>query len=224
MIAPKIKICGVTRPGDAAHAAAAGADFVGLNFWPRSKRYLPVDRAPEVAAAARVSRVTDVTGAGPRVVGVFVNASLDDIVAAARRVPLDIVQLHGDETPADAAAVTAATGLSVWKALAATAASLLDDWLRDVASEAILLDAPSAGYGGSGTAFDWSLARAARQRLAARQLVLAGGLTPDNVAAAIAAVEPWAVDVASGVESAPGIKDPAKITAFITSGRTVARS
>jgi phosphoribosylanthranilate isomerase len=207
--APKVKICGVTRPDDAAHIAAAGADFLGLNFWPRSKRYLSPSRASLVAAAARPARSV-------QIVGVFVNAALDEIVSLARDIPLDVVQLHGDESPDTVAAVAAATHLPVWKAVAATAPELarLDAWPVD----ALLLDAPSSGYGGSGASFDWSLARTARDRTT-RKLVLAGGLNADNIAAAIAAVEPWAVDVASGVEAAPGIKDALKVTAFLCAVR-----
>jgi phosphoribosylanthranilate isomerase len=211
----RIKICGVTLADDAARVAAAGADFLGLNFWPGSKRYLAPDRAPAIAAAAR--------GAGRiAVVGVFVNAALADITALAGAVALDVIQLHGDESPDAARAVAAATGRPVWKALAAGAAGALaqlDAWPVD----AILLDAPAAGRGGSGQVFDWQLARDARRAHPALRLVLAGGLGPDNVAAAIAAVAPWAVDVASGVESAPGVKDPAKLAAFLAAARGAGR-
>jgi phosphoribosylanthranilate isomerase len=207
----KIKICGVTRVDDAAMVAAAGVDFVGLNFWPSSKRYLQVDRAPAVAEAARGGGVVGV-------VGVFVNARLDDIVALARTLSLDAVQLHGDETPQDAAAVAHQTGCAVWKAVAVGRRSdldRLDTWSLD----AILLDTPTTGRGGSGKVFDWKLARDARRAYPTRRFVLAGGLSPDNVRAAIDAVSPWAVDVASGIESAPGIKDRAKLAAFLTSVR-----
>lgn len=203
----KIKICGVTQADDASRVAAAGVDYIGLNFWPSSKRYLSPERAPIVAAAARA--------AGPvLLVGVFVNASLDHIAAIARDVVLDVIQLHGDESPEDVVAVAQATGRAVWKAIAVGEAgdlARLDAWPVD----AILLDAPAAGRGGAGKVFDWSLARDARRMHATRRLVLAGGLGPHNVAAAIGAVDPWAVDVASGVESAPGIKDAAKVAAFV---------
>jgi phosphoribosylanthranilate isomerase len=203
----KIKICGVTRPDDAAMVAAAGADFIGLNFWPSSKRYLPLERAPAVAAAARGS------GAA-RLVGVFVNAGVDDIAAIARSIALDVIQLHGDEPVDEAAAVVQATGCALWKVIAVGG---LDDLARLDAwpADAILLDAPTAGRGGAGKVFDWTLARDARRMYPTRRFVLAGGLGPDNVRAAIEAVSPWAVDVASGVESAPGIKDAARLTAFL---------
>jgi len=222
---PRIKICGITQPDSAARVAAAGVDFIGLNFWPRSKRYLVPERAPVLAAAAR--------GAGSvRVVGVFVDAELDDIAAIARSAALDVIQLHGDESPAFAERVAERTGCRVWKAIAAGAPAMpdapresaaltaLDVWPVD----AILLDTPTPGRGGSGRTFDWQLARDARHAYPARRFVLAGGLGPDNVAAAIAGVAPWAIDVASGVESAPGVKDPAKLAAFLAAARAPARS
>jgi phosphoribosylanthranilate isomerase len=207
----KIKICGVTQAGDAAHVAAAGVEFIGLNFWPSSKRYLAPEHAPAVAAAARAA------GAAA-LVGVFVNAPLAQITAIASHVGLDVIQLHGDETPDDARSVQRATGRLVWKAIAAGAPgdlADLDGWQVD----ALLLDAPAAGRGGAGKVFDWNLARSAQRNAGARRLVLAGGLGPHNVGAAISMVAPWAVDVASGVESAPGVKDPAKVTAFVTAVR-----
>ncbi|HET9622139.1 MAG TPA: phosphoribosylanthranilate isomerase, partial [Kofleriaceae bacterium] len=126
--------------------------------------------------------------------------------------------LHGDETPDDVALVARATGLPVWKAIAVGSAADLDD-LERWPADALLLDAPSAGRGGAGVTFDWALAALARTRYPARRFVLAGGLTPDNVGAAIAATAPWAVDVASGVEHAPGRKDPAKVRAFVSAVR-----
>jgi phosphoribosylanthranilate isomerase len=211
----RIKICGVTRADDGSHVAAAGVDYIGLNFWPSSKRYLPPERAPAIAAAAR--------GAGAvLLVGVFVNASLERIAAIALDVALDVIQLHGDESPQDVVAVAQATGRAVWKAIAIGEArdlERLDAWPVD----AILLDAPAAGRGGAGKVFDWSLARDARRTNPAHKLVLAGGLGPHNVAAAIDAVRPWAVDVASGVEAAPGIKDAAKVAAFVAAVRACPR-
>lgn len=217
MSAPRIKICGVTLADDAARVAAAGVDFIGLNFWSRSKRYVAPERAPMLAAAAR--------GAAPgavRIVGVFVDAELDDIVAACARVELDVIQLHGDEHPDTCAAIAKATYRPVWKAIAVSAApdvAHLDRW----PVVAILLDAPTAGRGGAGARFDWAIAREARERHPARAIVLAGGLDADNVAAAIALVEPWAVDVASGVEAGPGIKDATKLAAFVAAARGAAR-
>jgi phosphoribosylanthranilate isomerase len=210
-MATKIKICGVTRSEDAARAAGAGVDFLGLNFWPSSKRYLAPGAAPAVAAAARA--------AGPaELVGVFVNAALDHIAAVVREVGLDVIQLHGDETADDARAIRQATGRPVWKAIAVAEPrdlANLDGWTVD----AFLLDAPTAGRGGGGVVFDWGLVGDAR----GHRVVLAGGLGPHNVGAAIEAVAPWAVDVASGIESAPGIKDAAKLAAFVAGARAAAR-
>lgn len=203
-----IKICGVTLADDAARVAAAGVDFIGLNFWPKSKRYLAAERAPMIAGAARTSGVA-------KIVGVFVDADRDVIVETAQAVQLDAVQLHGDESPEDLAAIAAATKLPVWKAIPAHDIDNLDQWR----TEMILLDTPQAGRGGGGTPFDWALAKEARRRFPERHIVLAGGLDPHNVAAAIAQVAPYAVDVATGVEAAPGVKDPAKVAAFVAAVR-----
>lgn len=207
----KIKICGVTLASDAAQIAELGVDYIGLNFWARSKRWVEVEQAAAIAAAAR--------GAGPaRIVGVFVNAGAAEIAAVHARVGLDVIQLHGAEPPETAAALAGATGRPVWKAIAAGGpgdVDGLDAWPVD----AILLDTPTPGRGGSGETFDWGLARAARDRYPARRIVLAGGLHAGNVAGAIAAVAPWAVDVASGVEAAPGMKDTGKVVAFVAAAR-----
>jgi phosphoribosylanthranilate isomerase len=210
-----IKICGVTRPDDAARVAAAGVDFIGLNFWPRSRRAVAPERAPELAGAAR--------GAGTaRIVGVFVDAAREAITAIAQAAQLDAIQLHGDEAPEDLAALSSATGLPVWKALAIGAPGDLEE-LDRWRAEVILLDAPQAGRGGGGVRFDWALAAAARRRAPAQRIALAGGLDPDNVAAAIAQVAPYAVDVATGVEAAPGVKDPVKLAAFVAAVRGATR-
>jgi phosphoribosylanthranilate isomerase len=206
-----IKICGVTRVVDAERAAAAGVELVGLNLWPRSKRYVTVDQAGVLAAAVRAS--------GPaRVVGVFVDASAAEIADAVARAQLDVVQLHGAETPAELATIAAVAARPAWKAIAVAASDDVAD-LAAWPAEAILLDTPTPGRGGSGTAFDWSLARAAVVCDRARRIVLAGGLTADNVARAIAEVGPWAVDVASGVEASPGVKDAGKLAAFVAAVR-----
>lgn len=213
----RIKVCGVTLADDAARVAALGVELLGLNFWPRSKRYLEVERAPAIASSARAA--AEMVGSRCAIVGVFVNASADEIEAVHRAVGLDVVQLHGDELPSDVAAVSARLGVEVWKALAAHDArsvERLDEW---VAASAILLDAPSAGRGGSGVTIDPAVLDHARLRHPARRLVLAGGMRPDNVAAAIARARPWAVDTASGVEAAPGIKDAAKLEAFVRAVR-----
>jgi phosphoribosylanthranilate isomerase len=202
----RVKICGVTRVEDAEVVARSGAEFLGLNFWSRSKRKVDVDAARELADAARAA-------ASIAIVGVFVDAPVEEVVATAAAVPLDIVQLHGDETPEYAAAIVAASQRWLWKAIAVPGESSLDlDALDRWPADALLLDAATPGRGGSGQTIDWPTAAVAARR---RRVILAGGLSPHNVAAAVAAVRPWAVDVASGVESAPGIKDPALVEAFI---------
>ena len=208
----RIKICGVTLPDDAARVASAGADFIGLNFWERSKRYLDPERAPMIASVVRS------TGTA-KLVGVFVDPDVEEIQDIVAKVDLDIIQLHGDENPELVKRISLAVYRPVWKALpVASARDLehLDVW----PAEALLLDAPTPGRGGAGATFDWQLARAARERHPTINLVLAGGLTPENVASAITAVQPWAIDVASGVEAAPGVKDPAKLEAFIGAARS----
>ncbi|HEY4244182.1 MAG TPA: phosphoribosylanthranilate isomerase [Kofleriaceae bacterium] len=199
-----LKICGVTTAADVALVAASGATHLGLNFWPRSKRFVgALDPLRDSLRAAQA--------AGIQLVGVFVNATVDEITEAVARASLDIVQLHGDESAGDALAIEDATARPIWKAVSLAGPADVDE-LDAWPVAALLLDAPR---GGSGVTFDWSLAAEARRRDPQRRFVLAGGLTPDNVAAAIAEVRPWAVDVASGCESAPGVKDPAKLAAFV---------
>jgi phosphoribosylanthranilate isomerase len=208
----RIKICGVTLPDDAARVAAAGVDFIGFNFWPRSKRYVVPERGPLLAAAARGS-------GNAKLVGVFVDPEVDEVLAIAKAVDLDIVQLHGDESPELCKRIGLAVYRPVWKAVPVASArdvEHLDAW----PVEAVLLDAPTPGRGGAGARFDHQLARQARERFPRINVVLAGGLTPETVASAIATVEPWAVDVASGVEAAAGIKDPVKLNAFVSAARS----
>lgn len=209
--ATRIKVCGITLADDAARVASLGIDFLGLNFWPRSKRYIALERAPLLASVARAS--------GPiQIVGLFVDATLDEIQAVCAAVELDVLQLHGDETPDDVATIARATGVPVWKAIPASApddVDHLDVW----SAEAILLDAPSPQRGGTGKPFDWAIAHHAREVFPARRLIIAGGLDPSNVGAAVTQLAPWAVDVASGVESAPGVKDAAKLEAFVSAVR-----
>lgn len=204
-----IKICGVTRPDDASYAAQNGADYLGLNFWPGSKRVIDRDRARGIVYTARRSRP------GTQLVGLFVDAPTAEVLATATGLGLDVVQLHGDEGPEVIAAVKAA-GFETWKAIAVATAADVDGLARWPA-DGFVLDTPSAGRGGSGKIFDWSLATAAVA--AGHRVILAGGLTPTNVSSAIHAVRPFAVDVASGVESAPGEKDPLRVVQFISAVR-----
>lgn len=198
----RIKICGITRLEDALEAARLGADALGFNFWPGSKRHLPA-----AAAAAIIARLPPFVTP----VGVFVNQPEEEIRSVARESGVRVLQLHGDEPPD----LCARLPLPVVKAIPVLAArSLAAVASYEVA--AFLLDAPSGGFGGSGQTFDWSLAREVSQ---IAPVVLAGGLTPENVASAIAAVAPYAVDVASGVERSPGLKDGEKMSRFIRAAR-----
>jgi phosphoribosylanthranilate isomerase len=207
----RIKVCGVTQADDAARVGASGADFIGLNFWPKSKRFVSTERAPLLASVVRS------TGTA-KIVGVFVDPDVDEVQAIVSAVDLDVIQLHGDEDPDLVKRISLAVYRPVWKALPISSSkdlARLDVW----PAEALLLDAPTPGRGGAGAKFDWNLAREARERYPKIQFVLAGGLTPENVGGAIATVEPWAVDVASGVEAAPGVKDADKLAAFIGAAR-----
>jgi phosphoribosylanthranilate isomerase len=202
----QVKVCGLTTPEEAAAVAEAGADAVGLVFFARSLRAVDLETARRVAAALPpfVARV-----------GVFVDASRDELLRAADSVPLDLLQLHGRE-PLEALAGLPRRSV---KALGVTADFDLEQALRYAGRcDALLLDTGGGSLpGGSGATFDWSVARAVRARVP--RLVLAGGLDPGNVGAALAAVGPDAVDVSSGVESAPGRKDLDKVRAFIAAVR-----
>lgn len=199
----RVKICGVTRVEDARAAEAAGADAVGLIFAERSTRRLE-------PAQARV--ISDALGPLMSRVGVFLDQDEDLIRSAVETARLTAVQLHGD-TPDEVAASLRSDGLKVVRAVRFEA-GLDPDSFRDRPLDAILLDGLRPG---SGTAFDWHAAEAWRGH---PRLILAGGLRPDTVADAIGVLRPYAVDVASGVESAPGEKDPAAIEAFIAAARS----
>jgi len=203
----KVKICGLTRPADAEAAARAGVDFIGINFWPQSKRHVSCPRAAELAAAARLV-APDIS-----VVGVFVNQSLIEIAQISELVDLDYVQLHGNEP----AALAEEIDLPVIRAVAPTSETDLDQ-IANLGCDYILVDAPSDGFGGSGKLASWSLARLCVEKSPV-PVLLAGGLTPDNVAAAVAEVSPFAVDVASGVEDRPGVKNIELVERFVAEAR-----
>ena len=197
----EVKICGITRPEDARLAVEMGAWAVGLILHADSPRRCE----PAVAEQIGVELHRQV-----EVVGVFVNAELDQVAAAAERCDLTIVQLHGDEGPAYCSEVARRTGRKVMKVARVRDASSIRA-LGAFRVDLRMLDAYRAGsYGGTGQTFDWDLI----YKRGPVPLVLSGGLGPDNVAEAIAAVHPFAVDTASGTESAPGIKDPALMRAF----------
>jgi phosphoribosylanthranilate isomerase len=205
----KVKLCGTTRLEDAELAVELGAWAIGFILWPGSKRHVDPGVAAGLARAVR-RRI--------ELVGVFVNQPLDDVEAAADAIGLTHVQLHGDEGPAFCAAVRERTGCRVIKALRIGSAADVRDAAR-FHTDLHLLDSAVHGLrGGSGRTWDWELAA---QRRSDVPVILSGGLTPENVAEGIAAVRPYAVDVASGVEAAPGIKDPAKAEAFVRAAQEV---
>lgn len=212
----QIKICGITRPEDARQAAAAGADAIGLNFYPRSKRYVSPELAREIAAElpAEVARV-----------GVFVNATAEEIFDVADAVPLDWIQLHGDEPPGF---LPQLAGRRVIRALRCGSEGItpLAEYLEyceslEAPPAAVLVDALTSDgeYGGTGVQAPWDLLAGSRTWLLGKPLILAGGLVPENVAEAIVHVRPLAVDTASGVESSPGIKDAARMREFVATAR-----
>jgi len=199
----RVKICGITRPEDAELAVELGAWALGFNFWPGS---------PRVADPAVAAGIALVLRRRVELAGVFVNASLDEIAHAAEATHLSLVQLHGDEGPAFCAEVARRTGAKVIKAMRIASASDFQDLARFHTDFHLLDTARRGAYGGTGETWDWALA-SKRSRIV--PVILSGGLTAENVAAGVAAVEPYAVDVASGVESAPGIKDPDRMAAFM---------
>ena len=207
---PKIKFCGITSLSDAQRAVSAGAWAVGLILWPHSPRACDPDAAAEIAAALK-RRV--------EVVGVFVNPTLDELVRTADAVNLTMIQLHGDEGPAFCAEAARRTGCKVIKAARVRSGADIQA-LAAFHTDFHLLDSYSlAKRGGTGETFAWEIARAHRGSV---PVILSGGLGPDNVAQAIAAVRPFAVDVASGVELAPGRKDPDRLDAFAAAVRATA--
>jgi len=205
-VSVRVKICGVTSVADATAAARYGADLIGLNFYPASPRCVDLPTAVEIRAAIP---------AGVLCVGVFVNAEREYVSQVATRLALDAIQFHGDEKEADLMGWPCAT----IKAVRVRPEQPPSDW-EQYPVDYLLLDTYKPGrYGGTGEAFVWERASHVPARWMSR-LILAGGLTPHNVAAAVRAVRPWAVDVASGVESAPGRKNPEKLRAFITNAKT----
>ena len=200
----KVKICGVTSVADACVAAEAGADMIGLMFYEKSPRYVSLATAAEIARALPPFVLK---------VGVFVNPDEAQVMEAMAAGGLNLLQFHGDE-PTE---FCTQFGLMSVKALRVRDAESLNA-LENFSTDAFLLDAYSkSGLGGTGETFNWDLAIAAQKF--GKPIFLAGGLTPENVADAVTQVRPFAVDVSSGVESAPGKKDAAKVRAFIQAAR-----
>jgi len=211
----RVKICGITSVEDARAVAAAGADAVGLNFYPKSPRYVGVEKAREIVDALADELVK---------VGLFVNAAVEEVCERFDQLGLDLIQLHGDEPPEFLARLG---GRPVLRAFRLGEAGLgpLRGYLADCRQLAcvprlVLVDASVEGsYGGTGEVADWRTLREYPRDSAYPPLVLAGGLTSGNVAEAIGTVRPAAVDTASGVESGPGRKDPAAVEAFVRAAR-----
>lgn len=199
-----VKICGTTTRADAELAADLGAWAIGMIFHPPSPRRCREEEAVEIAAA--VHRRVEIAG-------VFVNAELDEIAVKADRIGLTLLQLHGDEGPAFCAEAGRRTGCRVIKARQVRSQADLQA-LESFHTDFHLLDAPHVGLrGGTGRTFDWEIVA---QRRSLRPLIVSGGLNAENVARAIDATRPFAVDVASGVEAEPGRKDAAKLEAFMS--------
>lgn len=211
----RLKICGLTNLADAQLAVEAGADFLGFILYPKSPRYVP---------PATVRRIIQELSAGrdaalPKTVGVFVDTQVEEIQVILDQTGLDLAQLHGDE-PETALAALQGRGYKVVRpadAAAAQAALCFVNHPADHAPQLLVDTYHPTLYGGSGQTGDWSLAEALMPDVP--RLMLAGGLTPNNVGQAVTAVRPWAVDVASGVEAAPGRKDPAKLRDFAAAVR-----
>ncbi len=200
----RVKICGITRVEDALAAVNAGTDAIGLVFYAASPRFVTIAQAQKIVAALPpfVS-----------VVGLFVNAPTAEIESVVSQVRIDIIQFHGDETPQDCEHACAQIKLPYYKAIRVkTDTNLLQYAVEFSGAKALLLDTYSeSAFGGTGQVFDWGLIP---QNLT-KPVILAGGLVPENVASAIKQVRPYAVDVSGGVEASKGIKDVAKIAAFM---------
>lgn len=213
----EIKICGLRTIEAVEAALAAGANLIGFVFFPKSPRHVSLDEAARLAEIAR---------GRARIVALVVDADDAGLAAIAERLRPDLIQLHGHEGPERVAAIRAATGVAVMKALPiAEEADLAAVPAFATVADRLLFDAkppksPDALPGGNGLPFDWRLVADLDP---GRPIMLSGGLTPENVAEAIAATGVGAVDVSSGVERAPGVKDPARIRAFIENARAAER-
>lgn len=204
----RIKLCGFTREEDVDAAVALGVDALGFVFYPKSPRALTFDRA-----RALVARVPSTIAT----VGLVVDATSDELARLLEAVPLDALQLHGDETPVQVAAIDRPC---IKAARVEARLDLLEFALRFAAADLLLLDTFSAGYGGSGTSFDWSLVPGSMTGPAMRpRMIVSGGLHPGNVGEALTRLRPFAVDTSSGIESAKGIKDVDAMNAFVAAVR-----
>ena len=204
----KIKICGIKNVNDALAAMDAGADLIGFNFYPKSPRYVEVGMCRNIMSVMR-------TYGRVQCVGVFVNAPIGEIHATMETLGLSLAQLHGDETPE----IMNALHGKAFKAFRGIPEQV-DGFARQDAPS-LLVDASVKGaYGGTGVTADWNRAAELAKKY---PLLLAGGLSPENVAQAVRQVKPWGVDVASGVESAPGKKEPSRMKAFVRAVQSESR-
>ncbi len=216
----KIKICGIRTADNALMVARSGADMMGLNFYAKTPRYIQ-----PAAARAVVRQLRRELGAAcPTIIGVFVNADAEEIRAIAAEVGLDYAQLNGDESAEFLGALPGLAFKAIRpadeRAASAEVAALASAFLDDADAPSLLLDAFNPKlYGGTGETTSLSIAKVVKD--AAPRMMLAGGLNPDNVAERLRTIKPWGVDVASGVEAGmPGIKDEAKVRAFIDAVRS----
>jgi phosphoribosylanthranilate isomerase len=206
----RVKICGITRRDDAELAVELGAWALGLNFHEPSPRRVDIDTAAAIGAEFRRQA---------EVVGIFVNRELGEVAEIADACSLTMLQLHGDEGPVYCDEIRRRTGLKVMKAARVRDAASLQALGAFRQVDFHLVDAYHPDlFGGTGETFDWELLRGRRSKV---PLVLSGGLTPENVHDAIVAVQPWAVDTASGTEASPGVKDPVKVQAFMRAAELV---
>jgi phosphoribosylanthranilate isomerase len=203
----KIKICGIKTLKDALAAIEAGVDYLGFNFYPKSVRFIEKEMCAEITSVLKLEHPQI------KLVGVFVNLPVDEVKNILETCHLDLAQLHGDETPEMLESFSG----KAFKAIRLSADGITDERMIADNAPALLVDAAVKGiYGGSGVTADWSAAAELAKKY---PLLLAGGLNPENVADAVRQVKPWGVDVASGVESAPGEKDTVKMSAFVNTVR-----
>lgn len=203
-----VKICGIKDAENLRAAQNAGAEFIGLVFYPPSPRAIDAKTAQDL-----LREKVD----GSKIVGLFVDPTDQDLRNVLAHVKLDMIQLHGDESPMRVIEIKAAYKIPVMKAIRVGSATDLEIASKYGAADWLLFDAKVDGEaGGTGTSFDWDLLKG---RSFTKPVMLSGGLTPENVREAIDVVKPAAVDVSSGVERQRGVKDPAKITAFIKAAR-----
>ncbi|SMO46901.1 phosphoribosylanthranilate isomerase [Balnearium lithotrophicum] len=201
----RVKVCGITNLNDALITVKAGADAVGFILYPKSKRFIK---------AKEVRRITQ--GLPPFIfkVGVFVNEDLHAILEILSYANLDFAQLHGDESPEECEYIGKERVIKVFRLKSIDEVEKIEPYIGKI--RALLLDTYSeSSYGGTGKTFNWEIARAVKERFPQIPLILSGGLNPENVRDAIKEVNPYAIDVSSGVERAPGIKDREKVELFI---------